>query len=154
MLIHAATPEEYIESLPEDRKEIIKEIRSAVKDNLPEGFEETTEYGMITYYVPHSIYPKGYHVNPKDPLPFMAIASQKNHIAVYHMGIYMDNELLSWFIEEYEKAVPTKLDMGKSCIRFKNTRKVPVELIGRLSSKLTTDKYIKLYEESMKTIKK
>lgn len=154
MLIHAATPEEYIESLPEDRKEIIKEIRSAVKDNLPEGFEETTEYGMITYYVPHSIYPKGYHVNPKVPLPFMAIASQKNHIAVYHMGIYMDNELLSWFIEEYEKAVPTKLDMGKSCIRFKNTRKVPVELIGRLSSKLTTDKYIKLYEESMKTIKK
>lgn len=154
MLIHAATPEEYIESLPEDRKEIIKEIRSAVKDNLPEGFEETTEYGMITYYVPHSIYPKGYHVNPKDPLPFMAIASQKNHIAVYHIGIYMDNELLSWFIEEYEKAVPTKLDMGKSCIRFKNTRKVPVELIGRLSSKLTTDKYIKLYEESMKTIKK
>lgn len=154
MLIHAATPEEYIESLPEDRKEIIKEIRSAVKDNLPEGFEETTEYGMITYYVPHSIYPKGYHVNPKDPLPFMAIASQKNHIAVYHMGIYMDNELLSWFIEEYEKAVPTKLDMGKSCIRFKNSKKVPVELIGRLSTKLTTEKYIKLYEESMKPIKK
>ena len=154
MLIHAATPEEYIESLPEDRKEIIKEIRSAVKDNLPEGFEETTDYGMITYYVPHSIYPPGYHVNPKDPLPFMAIASQKNHIAVYHMGIYMDDELLSWFIEEYEKAVPTKLDMGKSCIRFKNSKKVPVELIGRLSTKLTTEKYIKLYEESMKPIKK
>ena len=154
MLIHAATPEEYIESLPEDRKEIIKEIRSAVKDNLPEGFEETTEYGMITYYVPHSIYPKGYHVNPKDPLPFMAIASQKNHIAVYHMGIYMDNELLSWFIEEYEKAVPTKLDMGKSCIRFKNTRKVPVELIGQLSSRLTTKEYIELYEASIKATKK
>lgn len=154
MLIHAATPEEYIESLPEDRKEIIKEIRSAVKDNLPEGFEETTEYGMITYYVPHSIYPAGYHVNPKDPLPFMAIASQKNHIAVYHMGIYMDNELLSWFIEEYEKAVPTKLDMGKSCIRFKNTRKVPVELIGQLSSRLTTKEYIELYEASIKATKK
>lgn len=154
MLIHAATPEEYIESLPEDRKEIIKEIRSAVKDNLPEGFEETTDYGMITYYVPHSIYPPGYHVNPKDPLPFMAIASQKNHIAVYHMGIYMDDELLSWFIEEYEKAVPTKLDMGKSCIRFKNTRKVPVELIGQLSSRLTTKEYIELYEASIKATKK
>lgn len=154
MLIHAATPEEYIDSLPEDRKEIIKEIRSAVKDNLPEGFEETTEYGMITYYVPHSIYPQGYHVNPKDPLPFMAIASQKNHIAVYHMGIYMDNELLNWFIEEYEKSVPAKLDMGKSCIRFKNSRKVPVELIGQLSSKLTTKEYIELYEASIKTAKK
>lgn len=154
MLIHAATPEEYIDLLPEDRKQIMKEIRSAVRDNLPEGFEETTEYGMITYYVPHSIYPAGYHVNPKDPLPFMAIASQKNHIAVYHMGIYMDNELLSWFIEEYEKAVPTKLDMGKSCIRFKNTRKVPVELIGQLSSRLTTKEYIELYEASIKATKK
>lgn len=154
MLIHAATPEEYIDLLPEDRKQIMKEIRSAVRDNLPEGFEETTEYGMITYYVPHSIYPPGYHVNPKDPLPFMAIASQKNHIAVYHMGIYMDNELLSWFTEEYEKAVPTKLDMGKSCIRFKNIRNVPVELIGQLSSRLTTKKYIELYEASLKATNK
>lgn len=154
MLIHAATPEEYIDLLPEDRKQIMKEIRSAVRDNLPEGFEETTEYGMITYYVSHSIYPPGYHVNPKDPLPFMAIASQKNHIAVYHMGIYMDNELLSWFTEEYEKAVPTKLDMGKSCIRFKNIRNVPVELIGQLSSRLTTKKYIELYEASLKATNK
>lgn len=154
MLIYAATPEEYIESLPEERREVIKEVRSAIKNNLPEGFEETTEYGMITYYVPHSIYPKGYHVNPKDPLPFMAIASQKNHVAVYHMGIYMDDELLSWFVEEYEKSVPTKLDIGKSCIRFKNTKKIPVELIGQLSSRLTTKKYIELYEASIKAAKK
>lgn len=154
MLIHAATPEEYIESLPEDRKEIIKEIRNAVKDNLPEGFEETTEYGMITYYVPHSIYPSGYHVNPKDPLPFMAIASQKNHIAIYHMGIYMDDELLRWFMKEYDNAATTRLDMGKSCIRFKNPKKVPVDLIGRLSAKLTPKKYIELYEASVKSAKR
>lgn len=149
MLIHAATIKEYMESLSEERKQIIGDLRQAIVDNLPEGFEETTEYGMITYFVPHSIYPPGYHVNPKDPLPFMAIASQKNHIALYHMGIYMDEELLRWFRTEYSKEISTKLDMGKSCIRFKNPKNVPVELIGNLAGKLTPKDYIKLYEKSI-----
>lgn len=138
-----------MEALPEERKQIVEDIRQAILGNLPEGFEETTEYGMITYYVPHSVYPPGYHVNPKDPLPFMAIASQKNHIAVYHMGIYMDEDLLKWFTTEYPKEISTKLDMGKSCIRFKNPKKIPIELLGKLAQKLTPQEYIKLYEKSI-----
>ena len=149
MLIYAQNINDYMEALPEERKQIIGEIRQAILENLPDGFEETTEYGMITYYVPHSIYPAGYHVNPKDPLPFMALASQKNHIAVYHMGIYMEDELLKWFKDEYSKEISTKLDMGKSCIRFKNTKKIPIELIGKLAAKLTPKEYIKLYEKSI-----
>jgi hypothetical protein len=149
MLIHASTPQDYINVLPEDRKEVIEELRAVVLKNLPGGFEESTEFGMITYSVPHSIYPPGYHVNPKEPLPFMAIASQKNHISVYHMGIYMDDDLLKWFTTEYSKEIPTKLDMGKSCIRFKNPKKIPIELLGKLARKLTPQEYITLYEKSI-----
>jgi len=118
-----------------------------VKENLPAGFEEMMQYGMIGYVVPYSIYPSGYHVNSKEPLPFMGIASQKNHIALYHLGIYMFPDILEWFTAEYPKHVKTKLDMGKSCIRFKNTSLIPYDLIGELCKKISLKDYIAQYEK-------
>ena len=145
----AKTPEEYIENLPEDRKLIFSELRKVIRENLPEGFVEEMSYGMIGFVVPHSLFPEGYHVNPKLPLPFMNIASQKNFIALYHMGIYSKPELLDWFVKEYPKHMSTKLDMGKSCIRFKNVKKIPFDLIGELSGKMSVKEWVKLYKRAI-----
>jgi hypothetical protein len=146
----AKTPLEYVESLPEDRKIVIEKIRTIVLENLPKGFEETMGYGMLGYVVPHSIYPSGYHCDPKTPLPFLSLASQKNFIAFYHMGIYADEKLLNWFVSEYPKHCKTKLDMGKSCIRFKKMNDIPYELLGELASKMSVQDWISLYEEKLK----
>jgi len=143
----ANTPKEYIDSLPEDRKQAIKKIRAAILKNLPKGFKEVMGYGMIGYVVPHTLYSKGYHCNPNLPLPFMNVASQKNFIALYHMGIYANEKLLGWFKEEYSKNSKAKLDMGKSCIRFKKPEQIPYELIGKLASKITPEEWIKIYEK-------
>lgn len=148
MFSTAKTPEEYIELLPEERRVAITELRRVILENLPEGFEECVNYGMISYVVPHSLYPEGYHVDPVQPLPFISLASQKNHIAVYHMGIYADEELLSWFKNEYAKNSKSKLDMGKSCIRFKNIDKIPYPLIGTLAGKMTPEYWISLYSKT------
>ena len=146
----ATTPKEYIAELPEDRKQAIMKLRDSILKNLPEGFEEEMSYGMIGYVVPHSIYPAGYHCNPVLPLPFINIASQKNFIALYHMGIYSDKGLFNWFVSEYPKHVKTKLDMGKSCIRFKNLEHIPYSLIGELVAKTTTEQWISIYEKAWK----
>lgn len=146
----ATTPEDYIYELPDERKEVIKKLRKTILDNIPEGFEECMGYGMLGYVVPHSIYPDGYHCNPETPLPFISLASQKNHIGFYHMGIYSDPKLLSWFITEFPKHVSGKLDMGKSCIRFKNPDKIPFELLGELVSKMTVQDWIQHYESTLK----
>ena len=146
----ATNPQEYIENLPEDRKVPITKLRNLLLKNLPKGFEEQMSYGMLGYVVPHSTYPEGYHVNPKLPLPFINLASQKNHIAVYHSGIYSDPELMNWFVAEYPKYVSTKLDMGKSCIRFKNPDKIPYELFGELFTKMTPEQWITQYESIIK----
>jgi uncharacterized protein YdhG (YjbR/CyaY superfamily) len=146
----AKTPAEYISELPEERKQAMMKLRVTILENLPEGFEEEMSYGMIGYVVPHSLYPAGYHVNPELPLPFINIASQKNFIALYHMGIYSDKDLLNWFVKEYSKHAKTKLDMGKSCIRFKNINHIPYELIGELVSKMTAEQWIKKYEQALK----
>lgn len=142
--------EDYIREIPEDRKQAIEKLRLVIKNNLPKGFEETIAYGMIGYVVPHSIYPSGYHVNPKEPLPFISIASQKNFIAIYHMGIYIYPDVLAWFQEEYPKYVKTKLDMGKSCIRFKNVNNIPYDLIGELCGKIALADYVDKYEKGLK----
>ena len=146
----ANTPEEYINQLPDDRKEAIQKLRNTIFNNLPEGFEETMLYGMIGYVVPHSIYPNGYHTDPKLPLAFINIASQKNHIALYHSGIYARKELLDWFKNEYPKHSSVKLDMGKSCLRFKNPEHIPYELIGELATKMTPEEWIIIYEKNVK----
>lgn len=146
----AKTPDEYIASLPEDRKEVIAKLRTIFLENLPEGFAERMGYGMVGYDVPHSIYPNGYHCDPKQPLPFLAMASQKNFIAVYHMGIYANKEIYDWFVAEYPKHCKTKLDMGKSCIRFKKMNDIPYELLGELATKMTVQDWITTYETAFK----
>ena len=150
MQIKADTPEHYIDQLPEDRKHAITKLRKVILANLPEGFEETINYGMIGYIVPFTIYPDGYHAGPKQPLPFINIASQKNFVAVYHSGIYADETLLNWFKNEFPKHSKLKLDMGKSCIRFKKTNQIPYDLIGELAGKMTAKDWINIYETSLK----
>jgi hypothetical protein len=147
----ADAPEGYINSIPEVRKQVMTELRNVIIKNLPEGFEEVMSYGMISYVVPHSLYEDGYHCNPKQPLPFMSIASQKSFVAVYHMGIYADKDLLDWLVEEYERCSTTKLDMGKSCIRFKKPDAIPMDLLGELASKLTPKEWIAIYERTIKS---
>jgi len=150
MTSDAKTPEEYINSLPPERKEAISKLRKIILKNLPKGFLETMGYGMLSYVVPHSIYPDGYHCKPETPLPFISVASQKNFVAVYHAGVYAHKELLDWFVNEYPKHVSRKLDMGKSCIRFKKLEEIPYELIGELASKMTTKDWIDIYERAIK----
>lgn len=146
----ATTIKEYIDSLPENRRVAISQLRNEILSNIPKGFEEQMSYGMIGYVVPHTLYPAGYHCTPQLPLPFLNIASQKNFIAVYHMGIYADKNLLDWFVAEFPKHSKAKLDMGKSCIRFKKPELIPFKLIGELASKMTVQDWIELYEKMLK----
>ncbi len=151
MKIEANTPDEYINKLPDDRKQVMNKLRETILDNLPEGFEEALSYGMIGYVVPLSIYPNGYHCNSKLPLPFMSIASQKNFIAVYHMGLYVNQKFLNWFVQEYPKHCNTKLDMGKSCIRFKKMDQIPLDLIAELTKKVSVKEWIETYDNLIKS---
>jgi len=146
----ASTPDAYLDSLPEDRKEAIAKLRAVIAENLPAGFEETMSYGMIGYVVPHSLYPAGYHCDPKLPLPFLSLASQKNYIALYHMGLYAMPDLLEWFTAQWAVEAKRKLDMGKSCIRIKKPEDIPYRLIGELASKLTPQQWIAAYEQGLK----
>ncbi|MDI9256633.1 DUF1801 domain-containing protein [Flavobacterium sedimenticola] len=144
----AHTLADYIAELPEDRKAVMQQLRKTINDNLPKGFQEGMGYGMLGYAVPHSIYPKGYHCNPKDPLPFMGLASQKNFVAFYHMGMYADKKLHDWFVAEYAKRCKYKLDMGKSCVRFKKMDDIPYDLIAELTQKVSVQDWINLYESA------
>ncbi len=148
---HAAvTPEEYIALLPENRREAFTRLRTVILANLPKGFREGMQYGMIAYFVPHELYRSGYHCDPKQPLPFMQTASQKNYIAIYHLGLYADADLMDWFTEAYSQTGKSRLDMGKSCIRFKKPEDIPFELLGELARKLSVEDWIYLYEERLK----
>jgi hypothetical protein len=153
MNVAGNTPDEYLENLPEDRKEVMSKLREVILTNLPDGFHEEMNYGMIGYVVPKSKYPAGYHCDPKLPLPFLAIANQKNFIAVYHMGIYADQKILDWFVNEYPSHVKGKLDMGKSCIRFKKMDQIPYNLLGELCQKIAVNDWINTYETLYKPSK-
>jgi hypothetical protein len=146
----ATSAQEYLDSLPADRREAVSQLRDTIVNNLPKGFSEGMGYGMLAYAVPHSRYPAGYHCDPKQPLPFVSVASQKNFIALYHMGLTAMPNLLQWFQEEYPKHSKTKLDMGKSCIRFKKSEQIPFALIGELMQKVTPDEWIAVYESVVK----
>lgn len=150
MQYKATSPEDYIDQVPEERKNPLKKLRKTIKDNLPEGFEEGIQYGMIGYYVPHTTYPDGYHCNPKEPLPFMSFASQKNSINLYHSGIYAKKELHDWFVAEYPKHSKRKLDMGKSCVRFKKIDEIPFDLIAELCTKMDLKEWVNIYESNIK----
>lgn len=150
MQYKATSAEDYVDQIPEERQAPIQRLRKVILANLSEGFEEGINYGMLGYYVPHSVYPDGYHCDPKAPLPFMNIASQKNFIAVYHMGMYAKKELLDWFVSEYPRHCKYKLDMGKSCLRFKKIDDIPYELIGELTAKMSKDEWVEIYERAIK----
>ena len=144
----ALTVKDYLKELPTDRASSFIKLRDTILNTIPKGFEEVMSYGMVSYVVPHSIYPEGYHCDPRLPLQFTAIASQKNFIAIYHMGIYGSPKLYDWFVTEYPKHCKTKLDMGKSCIRFKKTEDIPYKLIAELMAKITVKDWINLYQEN------
>lgn len=154
MKIEAKNIDEYMENIAENHKLSVNRLREIVKLNIPQGFVETMNYGMIGYVVPHDLYPKGYHCDPKLPLPFINIASQKNFVAFYHMGIYAMPELYSWFMDEYTKLSSKKIDMGKSCIRFKKPDEIPFELLGELVSKVSVVEWISVYEHIFRSNKK
>ncbi|RDK88342.1 DUF1801 domain-containing protein [Marinirhabdus gelatinilytica] len=150
MQYQAETVDDYIDQIPEERQGPVQKFREIFQKNLPAGFEEGILYKMIGFYVPHSLYPDGYHCNPKDPLPFVNIASQKNFIALYHSGIYAKKELYDWFVAEYPKHCKYKLDMGKSCVRFKKIDDIPYQLIEELAGKMTPQEWIEIYETAIK----
>jgi len=141
---------EILKNIPEDRAEAFNKLHEVIINNLPEGFESAISYGGLGYVVPHTLYPSGYHCKPSEPLPFAGLASQKNSINFYHMGIYADPELLEWFVAEYPKHSKQKLDMGKSCIRFKKFNEIPYTLIGELMQKISVEEWIKTYEQKLK----
>ncbi len=145
------TIEECIANVPEDRIEAFTTLRKTITTNLSQGFEECMNYGMLGYVVPHSLYADGYHCDPKLPLPFANLANQKGHIGFYNMGLYADPEIYDWFVEEYAKVSKYKLNMGKSCVRFKRMNDIPYDLIGEVMKKFTVESYVKLYEGHIKT---
>lgn len=148
MTYNANNVEQYLELIPIERKESVQKLRDIILKNLPKGFVEVVGYGMPSYVVPHSIFPDGYHCDPKLPLPFMSFASHKNFVAFHHMGIYANPKLMEWFVDEYPKYSKLKLDMGKSCIRFKKINEIPYQLIGELVSKVTVEEWIQLYKQT------
>jgi uncharacterized protein YdhG (YjbR/CyaY superfamily) len=150
MRIQADSPDEYVANVPDDRKESVGRLREVILAHVPEGFEETMSYGMVGYVVPHSRYPDGYHCSPDLPLPFLSFASQKNFVALYHMGMYASPELMNWFTDEWEKRDLGKLDMGKSCVRFKKPDLMPFDLIGELLERMSVQDWIDIYESQFK----
>ncbi len=150
MRIEAKDPDDYVSKVPDAHREAIIKLRQTIKQNLPKGFEEQLSYGMLGYVVPHSLYPSGYHCDPRLPLPFMNIASQKNFIGLYHSGIYADNKLYDWWVKEYAKRITTKVDMGKSCVRLKKMDEIPYDLIAKLCQKMTVEDWVNLYEGVVK----
>lgn len=149
MKINANTVQEYLDQLPQERRETVGKVRNMILENLPEGYEEGIQYGMIGYFVPLSIYPKGYLEDKKTPLPYIGLASQKNHMSLYLNCIYAKQDLYSWFTEEYKKT-GKKMEIGKSCVRFKKLEDLPLSLVGRAVAKIPVREYIDIYEESRK----
>jgi hypothetical protein len=146
----ASSPQDYLSALPAERKEAMTRLRDVIAQNLPEGFTECISNGLLSFGVPKSRYPAGYHAAPGQPLPFVSLASQKNFIALYHMGLYGMPELLRWFQQEYPKHSKAKPDMGKSCVRFKKPEEIPYGLIGELMQKVSPEEWITCYESNIK----
>jgi len=142
--------QEILANIPEDRKDAFTKLHQTIVENLPIGFEPGISYGMLAYVIPHTLYPAGYHCKPSEPLPFASLASQKNTINFYHMGMYANQSLMDWFVAEYPKYCTQKLDIGKSCIRFKKWDQIPFELMGQLMQKMSADQWIALYESQLK----
>ena len=147
--------DDYLAGVPEERREVLQAVRQTILENLSQGYEEGIQYGMIGYYVPHEIYPAGYHADPRQPVPFAGLASQKNHMAIYLMSVYADPELEGWFRAAWTNA-GKRLDMGKSCVRFKKLDAVPLDVIAETVRRVPVSEFIDQYESSRvstKTVK-
>ncbi|KHD46671.1 DUF1801 domain-containing protein [Streptococcus hongkongensis] len=142
--------EEYLEALPDDRREVINKLRQVIKEHLPDRYDEKLQYQMISYVVPRDLFPEGYHCHPEDDLAFITIGSQKNHIAIYHNGIYMFEHIREWFVMQYPLYMKTKPDIGKSCIRFKNMKTIPYDLIGKLCQQVSQEAFLKANQATVK----
>lgn len=145
----AKTVEQYLDALPEDRREAIAAVRRVVLKNLPKGYEEGMQYGMIGYFVPHSLYPAGYHCDASQPVPFASIASQKNHMAIYMMCIYSDPAHLEWFVDAWKKS-GNRLDMGKGCVRFRKLENVPLDVVGQAIRRVPVKNFLEHYESTLR----
>lgn len=145
----ATTPAEYLASLEPERRAAVTKLHRVIKKHLPKGFVDTISYGMIGYVVPHKLYPAGYHCDPKQPLPFMSLASQKQGVSVHHLGLY-EGSIVPWFTKEWKKATDAKLDLGKGCVRMKKVDDIPYELFGNLAARMTPADWIALYEKKLK----
>lgn len=146
MRIDATDATDYVDQLPPDRAQAVTRLLAVLREHLPTGFEETMQYGMPSFVVGKKMYPAGYHCDPDLPLPFVSVGNQKGHVGLYHMGIYAMPDVLAWFQDEWPRHVPTKLDMGKSCIRFKRMDRIPYELVGELAEKISPSEWILAYE--------
>jgi hypothetical protein len=144
----AATVAEYLASLPADRRDAVEAVRRVILKNIDKGFQETMQYGMIGYSVPHSVFPAGYHCDPRQPLPFAGLASQKQHMSLYIMGIYMDSPRRDWFIKAW-KDTGKKLDMGAACIRFKKIEDVPLDVVAEAFKRMSLKGYVEVYEANL-----
>ncbi|MHC4953076.1 MAG: DUF1801 domain-containing protein [Planctomycetota bacterium] len=133
------TVKQYLDSLPDDRRKAIQKVRAAVNKGLPKGYKEGIQYGIIGWFVPHSIFPSGYHCDPKQPVPFAGLASQKNYMSLYLMCVYGDKQHETWFVKEWKKT-GKKLDMGKSCVRFKSVDDVPLDVVKATKKKAAKKK--------------
>ncbi|MEO1535097.1 MAG: DUF1801 domain-containing protein [Planctomycetota bacterium] len=142
------TPAQYLKSLPDDRRKALTAVRKVINANLPEGYKEGMQYGMIGWFVPHSIHPAGYHCDPAQPVPFIGLGNQKNHMALYMFCIYTDARLSDWFVKAWTKT-GIKLDMGKSCIRFKSLDGVALDVVGEAVSRVPVDVFLNGYLSSV-----
>lgn len=145
-----ARVEAYLAALPPERQGPVRRLRDSVAAALPAGFQECLQYGMPSWVVPHALYPAGYHCKPSEPLPFLALASQKASVNVYPMALYADAALLAWFQAEHAKASPRKLDMGKSCVRYSKPEHIPFALWAELAARLTPAQWVALYEAEVR----
>lgn len=150
MKIEAGSVEEYVAGIDSDRQEAYLKLFNTVAENMPKGFAFCMQYGFPSFVVSLEDYPSGYHCTPNTPLPFISVGAQKNFLALYHMGLYANQELLDWFVAEYPKHAKFKLDMGKSCIRFKRISDIPFSLVADLMKKMTAHQWIEIYEHKFK----
>lgn len=142
--------QQLLQQVPEDRHDAMNTLRKLFSTQLPKGFEELIKATSLDFVVPHSLYPNGYHCNPKQPLPFISIVSQKNVLTIHHLGFYASPELTEWFVTEYSKKYTPKLDMGKGCLKFKKMEEIPYDLLKSLCKKLTVKEWVDLYEKAFR----
>lgn len=138
----------YLDALPDDRRAALEALRTVINKNLPKGYAEGMQYGMPAWFVPHTLYPHGYHCDPSQPLPFASIASQKSHIGIYLFCTYMDPELMAWFEAEWRKT-GKRWDAGKSCVRVKRLEDIPLELVGQVVKKMPVKRFVEVYEAGL-----